>query len=469
MKFQYDICIIGGGILGCMAARELSRYCVNVLLVEKREDVCCGVTKANSAIVYAGYDHKPDTLKSRMCVWGNAKMDQLCEELGVSLHRCGAIMVGFGEKSESVLRKKYNQGLLNQVPGLELLTGSEVCALEKGLNPEVTMGLLSMTTGTVNPWELGIAAYENAEENGCRIRFNTEVKRIFRIPGGCELELYSGVNHTYETVSARGILNCAGMEADQVRELLQPPYVRIHPTKSTYLVFDSLLKAKPEHIIFYEPEKKGKGLTLIPTTDGSLLAGGTEEDARSVKDTSTTVSGLKEVKEKTQFLFPEIDFSCLINSFAAIRPNPYEANEEEKSIHSFVIDQSDEFPEMVSLIGIKTPGLTCSAMLAEYAVNRLFQGMQWIPEKKSFFQPFRRVHVWKRDMEDEKTESSGNRIICHCRKVTEKEIRSAVQRGAVNLEGIKHRCGTGMGKCQGSRCREKINRILMEEKMKDTI
>lgn len=458
-KFQYDICIIGGGILGCMAARELSRYSIKVLLAEKQEDVCCGITKANSAIIYAGYDHKPGTLKSRLCLKGNRQMDQLCEELEVTMHRCGSIMVGFGPKSEEVIRKKYDQGLQNEVPELELLSGAEICAMEPGLNPDITMGLLSGTTGTVNPWELGIAAFENSMENGCEVSLHTEVCGISKIPGGFELEMRNHRTGICETISAKGILNCAGMHADHVRELLQTPGVRIHPNKGIYLVFDSLMEKKPEHIIFYEPEKKGKGLTLVPTTDGSLLAAGTEEDAFSADDMVTSSTGLQEVRRKVEFLYPEMDFSCLINSFAAIRPNPYDTMEEGKSIHSFVIDQSAEYPEMVSLIGVKTPGLTCSAALAEYAVKKLFDGMKWIPEKKADFHPFRRISHRLQAAASDKT---GDRIICHCNQVTEYEIREAIRRGAVNAEGIKHRCSTGMGKCQGTRCREKIRKILSE-------
>lgn len=469
MAEQVDICIIGGGILGCMAARELSRYEGRIILLEKNADVCCGITKGNSSILYAGYDHKPGSLKSRLCIQGNAQMEQICEELEVPMRRCGSLMIGFGPESEKVLRKKYEQGLLNQVPGLELLSGKEVLALEKYINPEVKMGLLAPSAGTVNPWKLGIAAWENAMENGCECRRNTEVVKIFIHKRGFEVIIRNRVSGEESTIFARGILNCAGIYADKVRGMIGTPTTKILPTKGTYLVFDASLKQKPEHIIFYEPEKKQKGVTIVPASDGCVLAGASEEPALSLTDTGADEAGIFSVQEKLRYVVPEIDFSKVLKNFAVLRPNPVVNGDEMKSIHSFVIDQPQEHPEMVSLIGIKTPGLTCSVKLAEYAVERLFEGMKWHPEKKSDFQPVRKSGNHMMLSEDvivpSKEKREYNNIICHCQKVTEGEIREAIRKGAVDLEGVRHRCATQMGKCQGTRCREKIRRILMDEEL----
>ena len=528
---NYDICIIGGGILGCMAARELSRYQLKILLVEKEADVCCGITKANAGILYAGYDHKPGTRKGSMCVRGNARLPELCQQLDVPYKRTGSLMVGFGPNSEKVLRKKADQGRIKEVPGIELLTGAEVLTMEPLLNPGVTMGLYAPTTATVNPWELGIAVYENALANGCDVLLHREVEHIRydrSIQPRCggfgqsvrqrngdgkserinfEIILRDHTNGSSETIRTKGILNCAGIHADQIREMVLPPLVRIRPEKAAFLVFSSLLEQKPERIIFYEPEEKRKGLTLIPVTDGSLLIGTTEEEAHSRTDLSTTSTGLERLQQDLEFLVPSMDFNHLIRSFAGLRPRIYDVEDESRRIPGFVIDQSPACPEMVSLIGIKTPGLTSSQELAEYAIGLLLHGMQCSPETKKEFVTKR--HSIKRVVGDtlgkagatspvkadytsvddkagrtpragitDITSSYGKadrmpsdittsgRILCHCNQITEAEVAEAIRRGATNIEGIRHRCGNGMGPCQGSRCEEKIWRFIQQTKNK---
>lgn len=465
MQEKFDICIIGGGILGCMAARELSRYELGVVLLEKNEDVCCGITKANSAVIYAGYDHKPGTHKSSMCVRGNERMQQLCEELDVPFQRPGSLMVGFGRKSEQVLKKKLEQGRIKKVPGLELLSGEEVRAIEPLICPDVSMGLYAPTTGTVLPWELGIAAYENALANGCEGRLHTEVLGIRRASEGLELEVKDHKKGTIYGISVRGILNCAGIHSPDLREMLLEPSVRIRPGKAEYLVFSSGIERKPKHILFYEPEEEKKGLTVVPTMDGNLLVGATEGKTDSIRNLETTEKGLWELRKKLAFLLPEMDFTKLIRSFAGIRLYPYDVMQEDKSIRSFILDQPEECREMVSLIGIKTPGLTCSQDLTEYAIEKLFSGLGWKPEKKEHFHYHRKsIHSLKEEKRNAgETGSEWSRILCHCKQVTEGEIREAVRRGADTVEGISHRCGNGMGYCQGSRCREKILSVLKME------
>lgn len=459
MKHSYDICIIGGGILGCMAAREFSRYRVSTLLLEEKEDVCMGITKANSAVIYAGYDHKCKTQKSGMCVRGNAGMEKLCEELDVPFERCGSLMIGFGPKAEEVLKKKLEQGKRNQVPGLELLGREEVCAMEPYLNPDVTMGLYARTTATVNPWELGIAAFENAVENGLEACFGKKVTGIRRKEStepSFEIEITDVKTGKIEFVCVKGILNCAGIHADEIRNMLLPPRYVIRPTKASFLVFSRYLKQKVNHIVFYEPEEKRKGITLVPTTDGSFLAGGTQENALSRFDTATDREGLEALKQELQYLIPQIDFGELIHNFAGVRPNPWEIDEEEKSIPGFVIDGSQECPGLVSMIGVKTPGLTCSQKLAEYASTMLMDAVGIRPELKADYQPLRKS--WKHRID---TLHEG-KVICHCGQITEEEIRLAVQSGVHSWEGLKHRFFTGMGRCQGSRCRSKIRNIIKE-------
>ena len=468
--FDYDVCIIGGGVLGCMAARELMRSRVKAVLIEKESDVCTGITRANSAIVYAGYDNQPGTLKSELCVRANAGFETLCRELGVRMKRCGSLMICFGPRGAKVLQKKWEQGKANGVPGLRILEREEILEMEPHLNPDVYQALYAPTVGTVNPWELGIAAYENARANGCEIRLNTRVTDIRRLTGGFEVRL-----NGEKTIRTRGILNCAGLYADDVREMVFPPKVRIFPGKADYLVFDVRMQGYIRHVIFEEPEEKGKGLTLIPTVAGNILAGPSELPGDGKEVFGTTAEGLDFLREKCAEVVPGLPMGQVIRDFGAIRPNPFDVEPDKeggyrpgkRSIHSFVIDQPEECPGMVSLIGIKTPGLTCSAELAGYTAGLLSRALGgW--ENNPDFCPVRTAPVRTAELTPEEWQEkirenpAYGRIVCLCEKVTEGEIREAIRRGARTVDGVKRRCGCGMGRCQGGRCQPEIRRLLAE-------
>ncbi len=484
--FDYDVCVIGGGILGCMAARELARFRIRVALVEKREDVCTGISKANTAVVYAGYDNRPGTLKQQMCVQGNAEFGELCRQLGVRLKRCGSLMVSFGDKGTETLERKLRQGQTSGVPGLRLLGREQVLELEPNLNPAVKKGLYAPTTATVNPWELGIAAFENAKANGCEVLLLTQVTAIRRLEEGFLVELLSK-RKTREVLSesntrqirVRGILNCAGLYADQIYELVFPPKVRIFPQQADYFVFDECWGGFLNHIVFYEPEDGGKGLTLVPTVDGNLLAGPSGQKDGSRTGFETSREGLDFLRAMCRTVVPGLPLESVIRNFGSIRPNPYEVEpdgaggwrKKEKGIHSFVIEQEKDCPSMISLIGIKTPGITCSAKLAQYAAGKLLEALDIPAGKKSgtVFCPERPAPVRIREMSAgeyqkyvEQNPAYG-KIVCRCRMVTEGEIRDAIRRGAVTVDGVKRRCGAGMGRCQGGWCRQQVTELLSAE------
>ncbi|MBO5976750.1 MAG: NAD(P)/FAD-dependent oxidoreductase, partial [Oscillospiraceae bacterium] len=367
---NYDVLIVGGGLLGCFAAREMSRFKLNTVLIEAREDVCTGISRANTAIVYSGYDTAPNTLKTEMCLRANRGFDSLCQELGVRFKRCGSLMISLGERGDEVLRKKYAQGLTNGVEGLELLSGEAVRALEPALSENVTMGLLSPTTGTVNPWELGIAAFENAAANGVSFRFGEHVESIRRVDSGYE------VKSDKECCFARFIINCGGLFSDSVREMCASPLVRIFPKRGDYLIFDKSEGGIVSRVIFHEPEQKGKGLTAVPTTDGNLLIGPSELPFEGEADFSTTEEGIEGLLSLCGDILPTLDKTRLIRSFGTLRPNPFYVEKaddgslirEKKGISSFTL-LSDCDGSFLSFIGIKTPGLTCSRELGVYAAQ----------------------------------------------------------------------------------------------------
>jgi len=432
----FDAAVIGGGILGCFVARNLRRWNISTVLMEKEEDVCTGITRANSAIVYAGYDNKPGSRKAEMTVRGNAHMDDLCRELDVPFSRCGSLLVAYDDTTLPRLEKKLQNGRLNGVPGLRLLSGKDAEAMEPMLKPGVVAALYAPSTGTVNPWQLGIAAYENAVQNGAEIRLNTEVLAIRKHEEGYLLET---CNDTY---LCKTVFNCAGLSADKVQEQAFAPSIRLELDGAEYLVLDKLAQ-KPPRVIFHQAQSCGKGITAIPCVEGNLLLSGVRKSLGI--PFATTEAGLQDLRIATKALLPEADLSKAIRSFGAVRPNPH--REDGESIHDFCI--ANPAPGFYSLIGIKTPGLTCANELGLYLARQAAAYLQ--AEENEHFDPHRKG-IREKD----------NEIICRCEQITRAQILEAIRRGAASVDGVKRRVGSGMGRCQGSRCAYRIEKLLEE-------
>ena len=449
-----DVAVIGGGVLGCFAARALTRWKLSVALLEAREDVCTGITRANTAIVYPGYDHRPGTLKAEMTVRANARMEQLCRELDVSFSRCGSLMLSYGARADAVLRKKYLDGLANGVPGLRLLDGAEAERMEPSLAPGVRSALYAPTAGTVNPWELGIAAYENACRNGAAPHLNTSVQSVRLDENGYLLETNRGA------LRCRGVVNCAGLAADRVQQLAFPSPVHIAVTGADYLILSKHTPSLPRHILQLEPEDGGKGIAVVPTVEGSLLVGPSERENEI--DFAADRAGLAYVRAQLAQLLPETVFAEIIRSFAAVRPNPQRPDG--GGIRSFVIDHPA--PAFWSLIGVKTPGLTCAEELGRHVAEQL--AGELAAEENPAFDPHRAGIRRARDLDERqrarlvREDPDYGEVLCLCEDVTRAEVLQAIRRGAVTLDGIKRRVGAGMGDCQSSRCRRTLVGLLAE-------
>ena len=448
---RFDAVVIGGGILGCFVARELCRWKLKTVLIEAREDVCTGISRANTAIVYPGYDHKPGTLKAEMTVHANAEFEMLCRELDVPFSRCGSMMLSFGQKANTILQKKYLQGMENRVPALRLITGEEAREREPSLSPDVRLALYSPTAGTVNPWQLGIAACENARQNGVELRLNTKVIGICADAGVYRIQTEQ------EEFYSRSVVNCAGLAADRVHALLFPPEVRLVPTAGDYLLLDKEAN-KPSHILQYEPETKGKGLTMVPTTEGSLLIGPTERE--NSLDFSTSEEGLGLVRTLAKKLIPNLNLEDTIRSFAAVRPIPQYADG--RRINSFVVEHPA--PGFWSLIGIRTPGMTCAHELGLHIAGQL--SFELSAQPNPAFDPVRKgipcVHGLPFEQRKQLAKESPDfgEVVCICEDVTKGEILEAIRRGAITVDGVKRRVHTGMGRCQGARCQQRIVELL---------
>ena len=437
MKY-FDAIVIGGGILGCFTARNLRRWSISVCLLEKEGDVCTGITRAKSAVVYPGYDNKPGSLKAEMTVRGNAHMGALCEELDVPFSRCGSLLVTYDEDSIPKLERKFHNGIENGVPGLKRLTGPEAEAMEPMLKPGVAAALYAPSTGTVNPWQLGIAACENAIRNGAEAHFHEEVTAICKTDDGFR------VTTAKDTYTCKMVFNCAGLYADQVQELAFAPNVRLNLDGAEYLVLDEMAE-KPSRVIFHQAVSCGKGITAIPCVEGNLLISGVRKPLGV--PFGTTAEGLQELHAATRELLPELDLTQVIRSFGAVRPNPYCDTGE--SIHDFCIDHPAR--GFYSLIGIKTPGLTCANELGLHLAKKAARYLN--AEENLDFDPIRRAKP-----------AEDCEIICQCQSITRGEILDAIARGATTVDGVKRRVGAGMGRCQGMRCRREIEKMLEDAK-----
>ena len=468
MDFDYDVIVIGGGVLGCFAARSLSRYALKTALLEKREDICTGISRANTAIVYSGCDTKPGTLKTSMCVRAAKGFAELCAELGVRYSQCGSLMICFGERGAGVLKKKFRDGTENGVRGVRLLTREEVLELEPNISERVHSGLFVPDTGTVMPWELCLAAAENAAANGAEIILNADVTEVARLDGG-GFAVRAG-----ETIySAKAIVNCAGLASDKLHDFVSEPAVRIVPTAGDYFILDTKTSGHIRHVIFHEPEEKGKGLTLVPTVDGNILLGPTER-AVSVCEKygpetmesgyETEHEGLDLLRELAADVIPTLSLDHIIRSFGTVRPNPYFISSD-KSISDFCIIESKD-GAFISLIGVKTPGLTCANELGIHTADKVAARLGAAVNPK--FDPRRAPPVRLSELAFEERERivSENpdygRIACRCRGISEGEIKDAIRRfpGAATPDGVKRRTGAGSGRCQGGFCGQSVMELL---------
>lgn len=443
---KFDAIVVGGGILGCFAARNLQKWNIHTLLIEGKGDVCTGITRANAAIVYAGYDNRVGSLKGAMTVRGNREFGLLCEELDVPFSRCGSFMVSFTEEGNAALEKKFRMGTANDVPGLALISGAEAKEQEPMLADGICKALYAPSTGTVNPWQLGIAAFENAVHNGCEAVLNAPVLSICMADGGYIVQT------DQEVFFCRMLLNCAGTAADKIQEMVFSPSVRLFCDGADFLVMDKRAKS-PRHIIFHQAAEHGKGITAIPTTEGNLLLGPTRR-ALGRTPYATTREGMDFLREDALRILPELDLSMTIRSFGAVRPNPHRVIlkggvyvPDGSSIGSFCIERPSE--NFISLMGIKTPGITCADQLGEYLAKETAAYLQ--ASRKDSFDPIR-TGIPK----------GSDEVLCQCEQISKSEVLEAIRRGAKTLDGIKRRVGSGMGRCQGSRCSYEIRKILEE-------
>jgi len=437
---MYDIAIIGAGVVGGMIARELSKYNLSLCIIEKESDVAMGASKANSGIIHAGYDAKCGSLKAILNVKGSRMMKQITEELGVKYKNNGSLVIGYNEEDMSAISELYKRGKNNGVEKLEIIDKVKLKQLEPNISEKAIGALFAPTGAIVCPYDLTVAAIGNAMDNGAVLKLEFKVKSINLSDG------YYEILSDKERIQAKYIINAAGLFADEVAGMVGDNSFKIHPRRGEYLILDKEFGGLAKHTIFRVPSKTGKGILVSSTVDGNLLLGPTSEDISDKEDKSTTQMGMSKVINGALDNVPDIPLRSVITSFCGLRAVGDRGD--------FIIEKSKT--NFINVAGIESPGLSASPAIALYVIE-LLKKMDITLTPKNHYYPNRKIY--------EPDKSKYGKIICRCEHISEYEIVKAIHTnpGATNVDAVKRRTRSGMGRCQGGFCMPHVVEILARE------
>lgn len=452
---NYDVIIIGAGVSGSAVARELSRFKGKIAVFEKETDLCEGTSKANSGICHSGFDAKTGTLKARLNVEGNQMMEQLSKELDFPFIRNGSLVVALQGDSMEQLVQLQKQGTINNVQGLEVLTGEQVRKMEPHISDEVIGALYAPTGGVVCPFGLNLALAENANQNGVEFSFDTTVEGIEPWDGLWKVETNKG------TFTTKSIVNAAGVYADVFHNMVSEAKMEIIPRRGDYCLLDKSVGPFVTKTIFQLPNEMGKGVLVSPTTHGNMIVGPTAMDVEDKEGTNTTQRGLDFLIEKANHTVQGLPIRQVITSFAGLRA--HEKNGE------FCIGEVDDAPNFYDCAGIESPGLTASPAIGKYLAQMISNKLElekktdFIETRKGILNP-QKLTIDERNQLIKEQPAYGT-IICRCEMISEGEILDAIHRplGARTLDGIKRRTRAGMGRCQSGFCAPRTIEILERE------
>ncbi|WP_018591756.1 NAD(P)/FAD-dependent oxidoreductase [Terrisporobacter glycolicus] len=457
---MFDVAIIGAGIAGSAIARQLSKYDLKTVVLEKGVEVCQGTTKANSAIVHGGFDAKEGTLKAKLNVLGCKMYPSICKELSVEYKNNGSLVLAFNENDMEHIHELYERGLKNGASDIEIINGEKVKEIEPNVNEDVVGALWCKSSGIVCPFNLNIAFMENAIINGVELRLESEVLDIKKIEDD-----YFEIKTNKEIIKSKYVINAAGVYSDKINNLIGGSEFHIIPRKGEYKILDKSEGYKASHTLFTCPTEKGKGVLVTKTVHGNLLVG---PNAQVVEkdDITTSKSGLKEIMNGGRKSVPNIDFSKTITSFAGVRATP--------NTGDFMIFKSRVAKGFINVAGIESPGLASAPAIALY-VEDLLKDLIHEDNKElnvnKNFNPIRLKNkpFMEMSLEEQKEILSKDgrykTIICRCENITEGEIVDAINRpcGAKTVDGVKRRIRPGMGRCQGGFCGPKVVEIIARE------
>ena len=453
---MYDVAIIGAGVSGCSVARELSRYDARVVVLEREDDVCCGTTKANSAIVHAGFDATPGSLMARFNAEGNRRMPGLCAELGVEFDNIGSLVVCTDEAALPGLDELLERGRENGIEGLRIVLRDELVEMEPNISDAAIAALWAPTAGIVNPFQLNFSLADCAAVNGVEFRFNSRVTDVTPSDGGWRITTKDGA------LEAKVVVNAAGVYADELHNMVSADKLTVIPRRGQYYILDTTAGKHVSHVIFAQPTAMGKGVLVAPTTAGNLLVGPSAEDIDDKQGTDTTADVLADVAAKAAITVKNVPLRETITSFSGLRAH--------QPGHDFVIGEVADAPGFFDVAAIESPGLSAAPAIGPYVAGLVADklalskregfvpGIPPIPEIEHSASP----EDWAALIE--KNPAYG-RVICRCRKVTEGQIVEAIHRPvpARSLDAVKRRTHACMGRCQAGFCTPKIMEILARE------
>lgn len=452
---MYDVVIIGGGVVGCAIARELSKWDRKIALLERASDVCEGTSKANSGIIHAGYDATPGTLKAKLNVQGNQMMETLAKELDIPFKKNASFVLMFEEEGRCELEKLYEKGIQNGVKELQILSGDEVRKIEPNISSEVKAALYAPTAGIVCPFGMTYAFAENAATNGVEFFLNTLVTDIQKKENGFSITTNKG------EIETKYVINAAGVYADKIHNMVSEEKLQIVARRGQYCLMDKEVGNLTKATLFQLPTKLGKGVLVTPTVHGNLLVGPNAEDIDDKEAINTTSEGLLNILQRGSRSVKSLPKGKVITSFAGLRAN-------EKS-GDFIIREAKDVKGFIDVAGIASPGLSASPAIGVY-VAELMEKIAPANRKENFIPTRKGIpNMATMTMEERKEQirqnSSYANVICRCELVTEGEIVDAIHRplGATTLDGIKRRTRAGMGRCQSGFCSPKVVEILARE------
>lgn len=450
---MYDVIIIGAGVSGCAIARELSRKKGKILVVERAEDVCCGTSKANSAIVHAGYDAKHGTLMAKLNVQGSRMMPKLAKELDFHYENNGSLVVMMSEEDRPALMALYENGLKNGVEQLQILERDALRAMEPNISDNAVAALYAPTGAIVCPFGLTFALAENAAKNGVQFQFDSEVTDVQKIDGGWKVVTVKG------TLETKAVVNAAGVYSDKIHNMVSSETMTITPRRGDYFLLDRATQGFVKNTIFQLPGKYGKGVLVAPTVHGNTIVGPTAIDIEDKDGTATTQAGLDDVRSKSGIAVKNLPLRQTITSFAGLRAH--------EARHEFFIGEIA--PGFVDCAAIESPGLS-SAPAIGVMVADIVNGILHLEDNPDF-DGTRKGILDPKALSPEahaalirENPAYGN-VICRCETITEGEIVDAIHRtpGARSLDGVKRRTRAGMGRCQGGFCSPRVMEILSRE------
>ena len=451
---DYDVVIIGSGVSGVNIARRLSSYKIKTAVLEKSADVSFGTSKANSGIIHGGFHHNKKYLKARLEIQGNLMFDQLHRDLHFPFKRCGIVVAALHDEEMKVVEHLYQQGVENDVIGIELCSRDRILELEPKLSYDVVGGLYAPGGGIVEPYLFVFTLAESAQKNG--VHFFTDFKAVNgRYEGGrWIISAEDG-----RIIKTRYTVNAAGLFADEVSRSFGAEIFTIQGRKGEYFLMDKLTRARPQRVVFPVPTLVSKGMLVIPTVEGTVLVGPTADNMKEKTDFSTTMERLEQILDSGKTMIPFLSKNDVIASFAGIRPCLDE---------DFYIDISKQAPSFIQVAGIQSPGLTASPAIGEYVKN-LLKDMGLELSEKPGWDPYvedrprsRELSAFDLDRLIVNDPAWGN-VVCRCENVTEAEIIQAVRLGHYTLDGVKYFTRAQMGRCQGGFCTYKIIKIIMRE------